>query len=163
MDIEADDSLHNPLWEFSLATYSLEGVAPACIALQDTFGADVNLLLYAAWLAQMDRRLCLAHLTELEESIADWRDNVVQPLRSLRRQLGEYIAARAIREQLKALELQAEQQQQAMMHTFHRKSGEQIRAPRPLEANLSLVLKTACPQDERWAPLVQRLISLIPG
>ena len=25
----------NPLWDYSIATYSLEGVAPACLALQD--------------------------------------------------------------------------------------------------------------------------------
>ena len=36
---------NNPIWDYSVATYSLQGVAPACLALQETFGLDVNLLL----------------------------------------------------------------------------------------------------------------------
>ena len=42
--------------------------------LQDTFGLDVNLLLYAAWLAHMDRRLSGEHLAGLEAEIVDWRE-----------------------------------------------------------------------------------------
>lgn len=40
----------NPFWRFSCAVYAAPGVAQACLELQDTHGADVNLLLLAAWL-----------------------------------------------------------------------------------------------------------------
>ncbi|HEX6103216.1 MAG TPA: TIGR02444 family protein, partial [Alphaproteobacteria bacterium] len=38
-----------PFWSFSVALYGRPGVAPACLALQDRFGCDVNLLLFAIW------------------------------------------------------------------------------------------------------------------
>jgi uncharacterized protein (TIGR02444 family) len=34
----------NPFWEFSLAFYAEPGVAPACLAMQDLEGVDVNLV-----------------------------------------------------------------------------------------------------------------------
>jgi uncharacterized protein (TIGR02444 family) len=36
----------DPFWRFSLDLYGRPGVAPACLALQDEAGADVNLVLY---------------------------------------------------------------------------------------------------------------------
>ena len=106
--------MSNPLWEFSLATYRAEGVAGTCIGLQDTFGLDVNLLLYAAWLAHLNLGLDARHLQELDALVVDWRDQVVRPLRTLRRQLRGYEAAAAVREELKAVELRAEREQQEM-------------------------------------------------
>jgi uncharacterized protein (TIGR02444 family) len=43
-------SLDGPLWTFALAVYTSDGVSDAFIALQDDFEADVNLLLFGAWL-----------------------------------------------------------------------------------------------------------------
>jgi hypothetical protein len=37
--------IDNPFWDFSLALYAKEGVADACLLLQDKLGYDVNLLL----------------------------------------------------------------------------------------------------------------------
>ncbi len=82
--------MSNPFWDYSLATYSLDGVASTCLALQDTIGLDVNLLLYAAWLARMDQRLSGEHLAGVEAEIVDWRERVIKPLRALRRQLQDY-------------------------------------------------------------------------
>ena len=39
----------HPFWDFSLHTYSAEGVGEACIALQERRGVDVNLILFCAW------------------------------------------------------------------------------------------------------------------
>ena len=97
--------MSNPFWEFSLAHYALDGVPQACLALQDEFGLDVNVLLYGAWLAAMDRCLTLEHLEDMERHIAPWRDRVVQPLRALRRQWRDYPAASGIRDEIKRLEL----------------------------------------------------------
>jgi len=100
--------MSNPFWDYSLATYGLDGVASTCLALQDTIGLDVNLLLYAAWLARMDQRLSGEHLAGLEAEIVDWREMVIKPLRTLRRQLQDYSRASGVREEIKALELRAE-------------------------------------------------------
>ena len=40
--------LDNPFWQFSLDAYQRDGVQPACLSLQDDWGLDVNVLLYAA-------------------------------------------------------------------------------------------------------------------
>ena len=34
-------------WRFSLSLYRMDGVPPACIALQDGHGLDVNIMLFA--------------------------------------------------------------------------------------------------------------------
>jgi uncharacterized protein (TIGR02444 family) len=154
-------TMSNPLWEYSLATYRVKDVAATCLALQDTFDVDVNLLLYAAWLAQMNRCLSAGHLGELDALITEWRDGVVQPLRGLRRQLHGYAQAAGVREELKALELRAEQDQQAAIHTFYQSSAELARADNPLLGNLTLVALSASPDNSDWKSPVRHLASLI--
>ncbi len=39
----------SPFWDYSLGIYRKPGVADACIALQDEFGLDVNMLLACLW------------------------------------------------------------------------------------------------------------------
>ena len=105
-------SMRNLFWEYSLATYAKPGVEEECLRAQNALGADVNGLLYASWLASIDQRLSFAHLEGLEESVQQWRERVVLPLRGLREQLRDYPEAQALREGVKSLELQAEQEQQ---------------------------------------------------
>jgi uncharacterized protein (TIGR02444 family) len=154
--------MSNPFWDYSLATYSLEGVASTCLALQDTIGLDVNLLLYAAWLARMDQRLSGEHLAGLEADIADWREMVIKPLRALRRQLPDYSSASWVRKEIKALELRAEQQQQDLMFAFFQKTGDLPQAPRPLRENLVLVAQFACAQNAGWELTIDHLVTQFP-
>ncbi|NBF01050.1 TIGR02444 family protein [Pseudomonas sp. Fl5BN2] len=105
--------MSSDLWSFALKTYALPGVQEACLQLQDG-GADVCLLLCAAWLGQRGVGCDEQRLKQLEELAAPWQRDVVQPLRTLRI---EWRAAAtedadlgALREQLKTLELQAERQ-----------------------------------------------------
>jgi uncharacterized protein (TIGR02444 family) len=152
----------NPFWDYSLASYSLDEVASSCLVLQDTFGLDVNLLLYAAWLACMDRRLNADHLAGMEAEIVDWREQVVKPLRALRRQLRGYLRAAGVRDAIKSLELHAEQQQQDMMFAFFEQTGDLSRAPQPLRENLLLVAQFSCPQGAGWELTIDRLVRLFP-
>ena len=117
--------MNNPLWEFSLELYARPGVAAACIEAQDHCAADVNLLLYAAWLARQGLELDQIQWRALEGSVAEWRQGVVQPLRALRRDWQALPAAAALREQIKALELAAEQEQQAQISAWHRRQVSQ--------------------------------------
>lgn len=129
------------LWAFSLAVYAGPGVKGACLALQDDFDADVNILLLAAW-AGAARQLLLDHddFRRILRASADWRDHVVRPLRRVRRAVGarldrlpEGIDPYAA---LKAAELATEQTQQHMLalalsglehHSSHR-NGEALAA-----------------------------------
>jgi uncharacterized protein (TIGR02444 family) len=73
-------------WAFSLRVYAGEGVQPACLALQDVHGLDVNVALWCAFAASrgLDPRAALDEARALSEA---WSGDVVQPLRAARRAL----------------------------------------------------------------------------
>ena len=60
----------SPFWRFSLRLYRAPGVGDACIALQETSGVDVNLLLFLLWLictsVVLTRRAGGAHLPAVD-------------------------------------------------------------------------------------------------
>ena len=49
------DFLPHPFWNFSLELYAGEGVAEACLDLQERRGCDVNILLFCCWLGASGR------------------------------------------------------------------------------------------------------------
>lgn len=153
----------NPLWDYALKIYGANGVASACLALQDRFGLDVNLLLYAAWLAHGDQRLSTEHLIALDVIVADWRERVVQPLRTLRRHLQQSARAADFYEAVKALELRAEQEQLERMYAYFQQSGALLRAPGPLRENLEIVARFGNPRDRAWTSSIDELAALIPA
>ncbi len=76
-----------PFWFFSTEFYARPGVAPACLALQDRFGCDVNLMLFALWAARCGSALGPAEFARLDQAVEAWRGGVVEPVRRLRRSL----------------------------------------------------------------------------
>jgi uncharacterized protein (TIGR02444 family) len=78
-------------WTFSVDLYERPGVEAACIALQDRRDLDVNLLLWALWLADCGVALDRATLARAEAEVAPWQTEIVQPLRVLRRRLRQYL------------------------------------------------------------------------
>jgi uncharacterized protein (TIGR02444 family) len=107
-------------WQFSLEYYARPGVEAACLALQDEAGADVDLLLYLLFCARHGRALSGEEVARLDRLVADWRAEVVRPLRAIRRRLKTGfpdIAAEALRSEVKRLELEAERLQQQQMET----------------------------------------------
>jgi uncharacterized protein (TIGR02444 family) len=99
------------LWQFSLAFYTLTGVAAALIELQDRDGLDVNLMLFALWHGISGRgRLDNHQLTEAEQATRSIRTGVVEPLRALRRNLKHSPdqGVQQLREEVKRLELAGE-------------------------------------------------------
>jgi uncharacterized protein (TIGR02444 family) len=99
-----------PFWSFSIDLYGRPGVAPACLALQDRFGCDVNILLFALWAARCGKALASAEFDALDAAAAPWRGGVVEPIRALRRALRADAmgAAPAARERVRAKLLEAE-------------------------------------------------------
>ena len=77
----------NPLWQFSIDFYQRPGVEKGCLAWQEQFGADVNVLLFSLWCAttgsvlkEGDLRCLLA-----DPALCRWQRDVVVPLRAVRR------------------------------------------------------------------------------
>lgn len=154
--------MRNPLWDYASTLYGLEGVAPACLVLQDRFGVDVNLLLYAAWLAQLQQRLDSTHVKALDAVVSDWRDRVVRPLRTLRRQLHAVAEAGELYEGVKALELQSERAQLDKMYAFYRETETLNSARHSLGNNLRMAAALASPGEALWEPAIGALAALIP-
>ncbi|WP_193188227.1 TIGR02444 family protein [Nisaea sediminum] len=113
-------ALDNPFWTYSLTTYARDGAAAACLDLQDRYGLDVNLLLLCCWLGSMGVALDRGDARRAIELAGEWTGPVIAPLRAIRRHLKPLAAdpgLTAFRQQVAALELTAEQIQQARLHT----------------------------------------------
>jgi uncharacterized protein (TIGR02444 family) len=103
--------MSSDLWSFSLSTYARPGVEPACLQLQSA-GINVCLLLCALWLGERGVACNEHRLRQLHSVVEPWDADVVRPLRALRVNW-KVVAAddselNALREQVKALELEAE-------------------------------------------------------
>jgi len=111
-------------WNFSIQTYAKPEIASLCLELQERFGADVNLVLFMLWAASRGRRLEPAEIEKLADFVNDWREDVVVPLRRVRRTLKTpprgwpAQETESLRKRIKADELEAERLQQTMMSAF---------------------------------------------
>ena len=82
------DFLPHPFWNFSLEVYGGDGAARACLDLQERRGADVNLLLYCAWLGASGRgTVTVEKLRAIIADVAKWQTEVVRPARALRQKI----------------------------------------------------------------------------
>lgn len=77
----------NELWDFASGCYRQPGVAETCLRWQDTAGADINMLLTAAWLAARKQHWQRSQVIELIALSAEWRSQCLLPLRAVRRYL----------------------------------------------------------------------------
>jgi uncharacterized protein (TIGR02444 family) len=113
-----------PFWRFSLKFYGQTGVSDACIALQDGCGIDVNLLLFLFWLASERQALSAEEVKKLDATIKSWRELTIIPIRDTRRKLKgaktfvDPAKQEALRDKVKAVELEAEKLQQEALYAF---------------------------------------------
>lgn len=113
-----------PFWRFSLKFYGRTGVSDACIALQDGCGVDVNLLLFLFWLASERQELSADEVKKLDATIKSWRELTIIPIRDTRRKLKgaktfvDPAKQEALRDKVKAIELEAEKLQQEALYAF---------------------------------------------
>ena len=108
----------NEFWRFSLRVYATPGVADECLALQEAFEIDVNLLFFCAWLGASRRAvLTQSDIARADVAVRDWRERVVRPLRDIRQTLKSICGDCAgFRPKVKVIELEAEQMEQAMLY-----------------------------------------------
>ena len=162
-------------WRFSLDFYGQKEVRDACLFLQDEGGLNVNLLLWCCWQAAQGRALTAAEIGEAVARIANWSGSVMQPLRSLRRQVKTGLEAnpgaearQLLYERLKAAELEAERVEQALICRSAAAGAETAgSAPRDLaKGNLRAYMGIAgAPAGGRFRELRDRLADLLasPG
>jgi uncharacterized protein (TIGR02444 family) len=110
-DTSTDGAFAERAWSRMCAVYGQPGVSQACIDLQDVFDVDVPLLLLLDHADRLGVGMRAPELTAFLQVSAMWQGDVVAPLRAIRRDMkGRYGSAEelALREAVKALELQAE-------------------------------------------------------
>jgi len=102
------------LWDWVLTAYAGDGVAGACLELQDAAGQNIPLLLWAAWCAAEGRTLDEDALEAASDTAHAWQQIAIAPLRAVRQALKprapdlDDMAREAVRVQVKAVELEAE-------------------------------------------------------
>jgi uncharacterized protein (TIGR02444 family) len=142
---DAPTQTETPFWRFSLHFYRHAGVSDACIALQDAHGVDVNLLLFLFWLAAGGRQLSADDVKRLDDTVRNWRNLTIIPIRDARRKLkgaATMVAPakqEAFRTKVKALELDAERLQQEALYEFTKSGplGTQAAPPAAARANVA--------------------------
>lgn len=114
----------NPFWAWSLRVYRKRDVLPACLALQDRSGVNVNLLLFCLWAGREGRTLRGATLNQALAVVRDWCA-IIDPLRQSRRVLKASTApdARRLRARVLQIELEAERLVQDRLHAMRLARG----------------------------------------
>lgn len=144
-----------PLWDWALAAYARPGVEPACLTLQDEQGVSVPFLLWTLW-SQADGQA--PDLPAGAELARTWETEAVGPLRRLRRALkalGEEPDRQAVRDQVRAVELDAERRLLAALERLPFLPG----APSPTPELLAEAAHAygAPLEPEAFAPLLRVL------
>jgi len=113
------------LWEWTLEAYAQEGVPEACLTLQDAYGQNTSLLLWAVWAETADADL----LGRAADVARRWDALALSPMRAVRRALKPAFAGVAdddregLREDVKAAELRAERVLMQALQDLSKKQG----------------------------------------
>lgn len=139
-------------WDWAVKAYAAEGVADACLELQDAAGQNVPLLLWAGWCAAEGRSPDEDVLEAACDTARAWQETAIAPLRAVRKALKARAPdladtdREAVRDQVKAVELEAERRLLAALQTLApAPSG----PPRPLLDALVAVARV-------WSPMTPR-------
>jgi len=141
------------LWDWALAAYAADGVADACIELQDAAGQNVPLLLWAAWCAAEARAPDADALEAASDTARAWQETAIAPLRVVRQALKsrapdlDDTAREAVRAQVKAVELEAERHLMAALEALAPAAGGPVR---PALAALVAIARV-------WSPITPRV------
>ena len=154
------------LCDYAVAVYAAPGVAQHCIELQDQQGIDVCLLLCGAWCAARGLALDDAATAALDTRCADWRREVVQPLRRQRRLWRQLPARREDYAAIKEIELAAERLQLQRLEALGKRIARPARGAAPrslLRDNLRALWRRCGADDAQLASTCARLEALLPG
>jgi len=117
----------NPFWDFSLKHYAKAAVQQQCLQLQEEAGANVNVVLFALWLAA-EKRLFDHDLVLHHAELLHWHDQVIVPMRQARCGVRQSGLSENLYETVKKSELDAERVEQDILYSllpqFAEASGE---------------------------------------
>lgn len=161
-------------WEYSLEVYGGEGVAPACLALQNRHRLNVNVLLYCCWLAgEGAAPLSEEDFRRTEAAIGPWHEAVVAALRGIRDRLKAGVTgaaggeAAALRRRVLEVELEAERVEQRLL--IQARSPGPVMVPAPRRAGTAaanvhayLAARRVTPAAEDWRHLSVLLARAFP-
>ena len=142
------------LWDWAVAAYGADGVAPACLELQDAAGQNVPLLLWAGWCAAEGRAPDEDALEAAGDTARAWQETAIAPLRAIRRALKPRApdlddeAREAVRAQVKAVELEAERRLLTALEALAPAPSTRPQPPIALMAAAARV----------WSPMVPRAL-----
>ena len=103
-------------WSFSLAVYANRQVAQWCLGLQNQAGANVNILLLLWWLGEKEVSVDATQLNTLHKTAMLFDDQLLKPLRELRKKAKTRCAA-SLYQEIKKVELALEKHQQEELLT----------------------------------------------
>ena len=157
-----------PFWNFSLTHYAEPGVEDACLALQNRFGLDVNVLLFCVWFGTIRGEIPEALFHDVLTFSRAWSANVTAPLRQARtwiKQNRENPGPPAqdletLRVNIKALELEAEKIQQTQLTRLGENTAQKQGAgsPEAVRENLARYLEMQqLSPDQDLQSLLQRI------
>lgn len=158
-------------WDFSVRIYRTEGVPDACLSLQNDYGADVNMLLYCAWVGTVAGMFDGELYNRASEFSMRWAENVVIPLREARTWM-KHTGCSAdpmptdecmkLREEIKGVEFAAEKMQQEVLESMVPVDEARSATPNQIvaDAAANLLLYLEC-IDIRPANDVRKKLSVI--
>ncbi len=117
------------LWNWSLDVYKLANTQQACLHLQNTWGLDVNTLLWLCWLAAHNH-IPTSRSIDAAESISKyWQSILISSVRKARNRIDvtKLPVESTIRTQLLALELYGEKRQQHALEQLGSKKNQETR------------------------------------
>ncbi len=170
----SDTSPAQAFWEFSLRVYAAPGVPEECLALQERYQLDVNLLLFAAYAGStLGRSLSRDDLAAILAETQAWHVAIVRPLRAVRTQMKKWsedqsddlapIAAN-LRLAVKRAELEAERyEHERLGRWLQTVQGTAAATPRDRAASDNIRLVLGHYGADESAPLPRRLIDAALG
>jgi uncharacterized protein (TIGR02444 family) len=171
------DFLPHPVWNCSLEIYAGDGVAEACLDLQDRRGCDVNILLFCCWLGASGRPTLTAERLRAILKVSDvWQAEIVRPLRQVRRLLKDKPWDEALPETVDATRRRVADAELAAEHAEQLKLASLYNPPadrdRPVEKRLraavgNLGVYAVClgvvPDARDRADVVALMMATFPG
>jgi len=158
-------------WDFSLNVYNRPEVSKLCLDLQDNYGADVNMLLFACWLGHSGRgTVTMSAWRAMILRLTRWREKVIKPLRGVRHMLKhEHLAPPNMKEQVFKCEIDAEHIEQLILekewgNTHRSIISDSTRRTQDMIENLVAYLKAEnTAQEKKLAYRCERLVKHISG
>ncbi len=112
------------LWDYACELYRREGSEQLLLGLQDDQGADVLLLIAACWVGLRGIDLDVGEWRDVVVWHTPWREQVIEPLRRVRRHLLGHTGRSSLYEQVKAAELAAEKEQLVRLESYLGQRGQ---------------------------------------